>query len=104
MLLSLYSGFIYFSITEGITPFLMLWSCYAFFSESRKQLFAASALLLLVRPQLMIFPLSMLVLSIVRKQRKIAFLLVWSFLPFIGWMLRNAYIAGGPVGIHPIYS
>lgn len=100
----IYSGFLYFSITEGISPFLMLWSLYSFISRSRTQTFISFAAVLLVRPQLLIFPLSFLFLSLLRKDTKMIYTILLSFIPLIFWMGRNTFIAGQFVGLHPIYS
>ncbi|MFN5911379.1 MAG: hypothetical protein ACK45H_08605 [Bacteroidota bacterium] len=103
-LLPIYSGFIYFSITEGITPFLVIFAIYSNLSANKTQTFVSLALILLVRPQLLFIPSLFLMLSLIRKEYKMSAIILISGIPFMFWMFRNTMIAGEFPGIHPIYS
>lgn len=104
-----YSGFIYFSITEGVTPFFMLWSVYEFFRSNKKnqptiRLIISSALLLLIRPQLAVFPLMGILYFLVQKNYKTVAFMALAFLPISVWYVRTAFISEEIPSIHPIYS
>ncbi|MBW7867294.1 MAG: hypothetical protein H3C31_03095 [Brumimicrobium sp.] len=103
-LLPIYSGFMYYTLTEGISPFLLLVSMYAFFKKKSTLLLVCTILLLLVRPQLIIFPLLCLIFSIIQKEKRQITILLIAFLPLIFWNLRTTFIAKEWMGIHPIYS
>jgi hypothetical protein len=112
------SGFIYYSITEGITPALMIG--YMFFllsgyKRSRPSSFFLASLLLgyigITRPILLLFgaalPLAIywsdLHLSL---SKKIAFIFLTGIIalaPISMWALRSSQIAGSYIGIYPIY-
>jgi hypothetical protein len=103
--LPMYSGFIYYSLTEALTPFLLIWSIYSFLSS--RSIFNSTvplALLLLVRPQLLIFPLALFTLALIQKAKRKMLFIAASFIPFFLWMMRTTYIAREFPGIHPIYS
>jgi heme/copper-type cytochrome/quinol oxidase subunit 4 len=103
--LPIYSGFMYYTLTESLSPFLLLWTIYTFLSsKSLLVLTLPSALLLLVRPQLMIFPLALILFSILKKEKQKILAFSLSFLPLALWMLRSALISGEFQGLHPIYS
>lgn len=104
-----YSGFVYFSITEGVTPFLVLWSMFETIKVDRNNkpsigLIVSNAFLLLVRPQLAIFSLMALVYYIARKKFKISIYVLSAFIPIICWYARTAYISNEVPSLHPIYS
>jgi hypothetical protein len=112
------SGFLYYSITEGITPALMI--AYLFFlllgyRRANRFYFLAAALMMayigITRPLLLLFGAS-LPLAIYWSalpfsfSKKILFILLMGFIalePIGMWALRSAYIAGQYVGIYPIY-
>jgi ABC-type multidrug transport system fused ATPase/permease subunit len=105
-----FNGFMYFTITESISPFFTLLSVFYFlkFNESNKQnLFPfvfSSAFVLLIRPQLLLLFLLIFIYFIVKKEFykfKVSLLIL---LPFLIWNLRSINIASGWLGIHPIYS
>jgi hypothetical protein len=112
------SGFIYYSISEGITPALMIGYTYfllAGYKRNKASYFLLAALLLayigLTRPLLLLFgaalPLAIywsgLSLSFSRKML-FTFLNCFIALAPLGmWALRSANIAGEYVGIYPIY-
>lgn len=104
-LLPMYSGFMYYSLTEAVTPFLLVWSIYSFLTVNT--IYSISipvTLLLLVRPQLMIFPLALLLLSFLQKEKRKTLSIGLAFIPLSLWMIRSTFIAGEFQGIHPIYS
>ena len=112
------SGFIFYSITEGITPSLMI--MYVFFllsgyRRSKPSYFLLASLVLayigVTRPLLLLFgaalPLAIywteLNLTI---SKKVFFILLTGFIalaPISMWALRSESIAGKYVGIYPIY-
>lgn len=104
-ILPMYSGFMYYTLTEAITPFLLIWSVYSFLSaRSIFGLTVPFALLLLVRPQLMIFPIILLLFAIIQKEKIKTLALSFAFIPIALWMIRSTIIAEEFQGIHPIYS
>lgn len=103
----MFSGFMYFTLTEAVSPFLLLWVIYSYQLVSKNgsiQLLISVVMLLLVRPQLMIFPIALFLLALVVKERKKSALILLGFLPFAFWMIRSSHIAGEFQGLHPIYS
>jgi len=104
-----YSGFVYFSITEGITPFLLLWSVFEYFKTDKKGkpslgLVFSNILLLLVRPQLAIFPIMVFICFLFHKNFKSSFFIMLSFIPLLFWYGRTASISKELPSLHPIYS
>jgi hypothetical protein len=105
-----FSGFMYFTITESITPFFLILSTYSFLrllkNENEKALFfsLSSAFLILIRPQLLIFILLFLFALFIKKRNKQFLFGLCAFLPFILWNIRTITIAKEWMGIHPIYS
>jgi hypothetical protein len=95
----------YYTLTEAVSPFLLLWSIHTFLtSKSWVKVTIPFSLLLLVRPQLLIFPFILLMLSLIQKEKRKVFAITLSFLPFCLWMLRTILISGEFKGLHPIYS
>jgi hypothetical protein len=104
-----YSGFVYYSMTEGVTPFFVIWSVLSLLeaSESKKpswQLFASNSFLLLIRPQLAIIPVSIFFYFFVKKMHKPLLYLSFSFLPLFAWYVRTGVISNEVPSLHPIYS
>ncbi len=105
-----FSGFMYFTITESITPFFTLLSFYFFLKmfnnpeESAVKLSLCAAFLILIRPQLLLFVLLFVLFFILKRRKKQALIMMLAFLPFILWNVRTYAIAGKWMGIHPIYS
>ena len=112
------SGFIYYSITEAITPALMI--LYVFFllygyRNSKPLYFILASLLLsyigITRPVLLLFGVALPLAIYWSGQylslgRKLLFILITGIIamaPIGLWSLRNAQIAGGYVRLHPIY-
>ena len=108
-----FSGFIYHSITEGITPVLLLWSIYEWtkllqVNQGSSQVisfrcFLSNGFLLLVRPQLIVFVIVFIVYLLLKRRTKLAALSLLIFLPFTMWQVRVMSISGS-MGMHPIYS
>jgi hypothetical protein len=112
------SGFLYYSITEAITPALMI--AYVFcllkgYRESKYLYFILASILLafegLTRPVLLPFGLA-LPLAIFWSDlrfstiKKLAFILLTGFIalePIGMWAIRSNKIAGENVGLYPIY-
>ena len=112
------SGFIYYSITEAITPALMI--LYVFFlfygyKNSRPLYFLLASLVLgyigITRPVLLLFgaalPLAIYwsgqYLTLSRKFLFILLIGIIALVPLAAWSVRNAQIAGGYVTLHPVY-
>jgi hypothetical protein len=103
-----FSGFMYFTITEGVTPFLLLLSTYFWLRYTREeksgwQFILSNAFMLLVRPQLLIFSLLFVgyqLFSNRGKRRMIPFLI---FVPLLLWLVRTISIQS-EASMHPIYS
>lgn len=105
-----FSGFMYFTITESITPFFVILSTYYFLKlvhspkENALKFTFTSSFLILIRPQLIIFVLLFSFYIILLKRKKQALIMILAFLPFILWNIRTYTIANKWMGIHPIYS
>lgn len=106
-----FSGFIYFTITEGITPFLTLLICFFWVklmeNDSKKVILfyiLSSSIFLLVRPQLIIFPVIFQLVFALQSKYKLFFITSLLFLPLIIWNIRTININGSFPGLHPIYS
>jgi hypothetical protein len=106
-LLPMYSGFTAYVLSEGITPFLVLWTIYSFTLENRSKhlmIFISVAVLILVRPQLAFVPASLLVFNLIKGNFRNTLITIIAFTPFFIWQLRSIYIEGRLTGVHPIYS
>lgn len=104
-----YSGFIYFSITEGVTPFFMLWCVYELIHSNNKNaptkgLIISTALLMLIRPQLAIIPLIGILYFLGQKRYKTVWFIAIAFIPISAWYVRTAIISEEIPSMHPIYS
>ncbi len=105
-----FSGFMYFTLTESFTPFLVLWSVFAGISfEQKKTNFSwnfliANSVMLLFRPQLIVFLLGFCAFYFFQYQRKKAVFTLLAILPLLIWNIRTVAISGTWLGIHPIYS
>lgn len=103
----IYSGFTAYALTEGITPFLVIWTIYSLTAESRSKhmlIFLSTAILMLVRPQLAFLPVSMLVYELIKGHYRTGLIMTTAFLPILIWQIRSISIEGKLMGIHPIYS
>jgi len=103
-----FSGFIYFTLTEGVTPFLLLLSTYTWllYSDKKKKgwLFIISnAFMLVVRPQLLLFSFLFAGQLFIANSGKRRFLPLLIFLPLLLWQVRTISIHS-EASMHPIYS
>jgi hypothetical protein len=113
-------GFLYYTLTEGITPSLLLCFVYLLFkaynSKNRKHLFyflasSVFAYLFIVRPVLGIFGLLLPVFIISDFYEEKLKIILFKLIVFgtvamslmLVWQIRNYKIAGKYVGLHPIY-
>jgi hypothetical protein len=115
-------GFLSYTLTEGITPAILLYYVYLLFrstaaqperSKNKYYFFAALlfAFLFIVRPVLGVFVLLLPYfvlhnasgLSLMKRVLKAAFLTVVAFSFMFVWQVRNYRIAGQYVGLHPVY-
>jgi hypothetical protein len=116
----LFTNFLFYTLTEGITPALVLGFVY-FILKSRDEnktvnsysILAAIlfSFLFITRPVLGLFALLFTLIrykNIAKEQLKshvknILWIILIAFLPMILWQIRNYKIAGKYVGLHPIY-
>jgi hypothetical protein len=108
-LMPCFSGFVYYTLSESVIPFFVLWSLNSVLRQSFEQKLSWSvavslACLTLIRPQLVVLPLTFLALVLFRGQRKTAISIVLSFVPLLIWQLRTFSIEGKLTDFHPIYS
>lgn len=106
-LLPCFNGFMYYTLTESLSPFFLLILTHAFITiikQNRKPyLFGLTlAFLLLLRPQLIVFPV-IFVVYLLFQSRRFWWVYILSILPFLFWQVRN-YDITGTVSLHPIYS
>lgn len=106
-LLPCYNGFMYYTLTESLTPFILLLLTHEFIAVVKQKkppfLFGlAVAFLLLLRPQLIVFPL-IYVVFLLLQSRKFWWVYFLSVVPFLMWQVRNFNITGS-ASLHPIYS
>lgn len=104
-----YSGFVYYSITEGVTPFFVMWSVLSMVESSISvkatwQLTLSNASLLLIRPQLAIIPIAVLLYFAVKRNFRALLFLGLAFLPICAWYVRTGMISNEIPSLHPIYS
>lgn len=106
--LPMFSGFMYYTLTEGITPLLTLWSIHSYinYDKNKKpfQLIVSTAILILVRPQLVLLPLLFIIFHLLKKEWKQSLFITLAFLPFFLWQMRTYSISSEFPGLHPIYS
>ena len=107
-MLPMYSGFMYYTLTEGITPVLTLWTIYSYlnFNPSKKTfaVIVSTSLLILVRPQMILLPFLFIVYQLLKRERKLALVISFGFIPFALWQLRTFSISKEIPRLHPIYS
>lgn len=105
-----YSGFMYFIVTESITPFFGLLSTYYWLKSASEErdlplgYILSSGFLLLIRPQLLMFILLFSGFYFLKKHYRAGLLSLLAFLPLLLWNVRSVSIAGKWMGMHPIYS
>ncbi|MEX2485373.1 MAG: hypothetical protein WED10_12455 [Brumimicrobium sp.] len=106
-LLPCYSGFMYYTLTEAVSPFFLLLLTHSFLQVLLKEkppyLFVLTLMFFLIlRPQLMIFPI-LYVLFLLSKNYSKWWVYLIGFLPFFIWQIRT-YTITNEISIHPIYS
>lgn len=105
-----FSGFMYFTITESISPFFTILSTYCWLKmtkngkEKNLNFTLSAGFLILLRPQLLLFILLFSTYFLFQGRKKQFFISLLAFLPFILWNIRTISIAKEWMGIHPIYS
>ncbi len=106
-LLPCFSGFTYYTLSESVLPFFVLAWIYSLLVRTEKNqwlmLLFSTAALVMIRPQLIVFPLIMLGYSAVKREKAV-FALLLGLLPFLAWQIRTTNIIGKWPGLHPIYS
>ncbi|MEN9399358.1 MAG: hypothetical protein RL632_459 [Bacteroidota bacterium] len=106
-LLPCFSGFVYYTLSESVLPFFVLGWVYALLIRTDRNqwlmLLFSTAALVMIRPQLIVFPLILLGYYAIKRE-KAAFALLLGLLPFAAWQMRTMTIIGEWPSIHPIYS
>jgi hypothetical protein len=102
-----FSGFVYYTLSESILPFFVLWSVYALMREQKKgfdwTVAVSMGFMVLIRPQMIILPLLFAIAGIKRNRIRSLSIFV-GLLPLIAWQVRTYSIEGEWLGFHPIYS
>jgi hypothetical protein len=84
----------------------MLWWVYNILNPRKHDfllLVLSTSFLVLIRPQLIVFPIVFAVYYLLKKNKRSIYLLV-GLLPFLFWQMRTASIIGQWPDIHPVYS
>lgn len=105
-LLPCFHGFTYYTLSESVIPFFMLWWVFSIIKPRKidfVNLFLSTSLLVLIRPQLIVFPIIFVVYYLIRKNKRSIYLLA-GLMPFLLWQLRTATIIGHWPDLHPVYS
>lgn len=106
-LLPCFSGFVYYTLSESILPFFVLWSVYALIKEQKKgfdwNVAVSTGFMVLIRPQMIVLPLLFAIAGIKRNRIRSLSIAV-GLLPLIFWQVRTYSIEGEWLGFHPIYS
>jgi hypothetical protein len=105
-LLPSFHGFTYYTLSEAVIPFFMLWWMYVLLKPSKYDfimLFSSTAALVMIRPHLLVFPLVFALFYLIKKNKRSIYILV-GLIPFLFWQIRTATILGEWPGIHPVYS
>lgn len=110
----MFYGFLYYTLTEGVTPALVVLFLYAAVSGVAKKsnfwLILSSlvlGILILIRPPmlvlLLVFPILLLQNFKWKQGPLLAGLWILSLLPFSLWLWRNYQIEGEFTGLYPVY-
>ena len=107
-LMPLFSGFVYYTLSEAVLPYFVLWSLYAILKADDNQritlnVILAVGFLLLLRPQMLILT-SLFLLYFLFKRKRIFWSVLLAFVPLFFWNIRTVYITGEWLGLNPIYS
>jgi hypothetical protein len=106
-IMPIFHGFMYYPLTEGVTPFLVLLFLDRVLKEKDRFdyiLLLVTAIILIVRPQLVVLPLLFFVYFLLKNKRIYAATLLLTAVPFLLWSIRTFAIEGKWKGLHPIYS
>ncbi len=102
-----FSGFTYYTLSESVLPFFVLGWLYTLIIRTEKNqwlmLVFSTAALVMIRPQLIVFPLVLLLYYTIKRD-KLVFALLVGLLPFVSWQVRTMSILGEWPELHPIYS
>jgi ABC-type multidrug transport system fused ATPase/permease subunit len=104
-----FSGFVYYTLSESVIPFFILWFIFSLLKQFKEQRFCWGTVfsitaLVMIRPQLVVFPVLMLLFVLFTRRWKIALSLVFGFIPLLVWQIRTISIEGTFTNFHPIYS
>jgi hypothetical protein len=105
-ILPCFNGFTYYTLSESILPFFIIWWIYSIFNTDKKvalNLIFSTSTLVLIRPQLIVFPLVFLVFYLLKKNRRSFYLLI-GLTPLLFWHIRTVLILQEWGGLHPVYS
>lgn len=114
--LPLFPGFLFHTLTEGVTPALCIgvWAAAMRYAQQgqRGWLVAGTvlwSLLVLTRPVLVWAGLPLLLAARTSssgpiRTRRLLLVLTIGLIPTGLWWMRNAVAAGGPISLHPVYS
>lgn len=114
--LPLFPGFLFHTLTEGVTPALCLgiWAAAMLHGQQRQHGWLVVgtvlwSLLVLTRPVLVWAGLPLLLTAWTtstgsHRVRQMLLVLTLGLLPTALWWSRNAAAAGGPISLHPVYS
>lgn len=107
-ILPCFSGFVYYTLSESIIPFFLLWAVYSTLKMNPKVIFsweviASNAFMVMIRPQLIVIPVIFLLVQLFNREKRVISLII-AFIPLILWNIRSYSIEGNWLGIHPIYS
>jgi hypothetical protein len=107
-LMPMFSGFVYYTLSESVLPFFVLWSFYALLKANENQrnslnVMIALGFLLLLRPQMLVLT-SLFLFYFLLMRKRIFWSVLLAFVPLFFWNIRTVYITGEWLGLNPIYS
>jgi hypothetical protein len=114
--LPLFPGFLFHTLTEGVTPALCIgiWAAALRYAQQGQRGWMVAgtvlwSLLVLTRPVLVWAGLPLLFAAwssgtSTLRTRRVVLVVTMGLLPTGLWWMRNAVAAGGPISLHPVYS
>ena len=107
-LMPLFSGFVYYTLSESVLPFFVLWSFYALLRANENQYISLNVILavgflVLLRPQMLVLS-SLFLLYFLFNRKRIFWSVLLAFVPLFFWNIRTVCITGEWLGLNPIYS
>ena len=107
-LMPLFSGFVYYTLSESVLPFFVLWSFYALLKANENQYISLNVILavgflVLLRPQMLVLS-SLFLLYFLFNRKRIFWSVLLAFVPLFFWNIRTVCITGEWLGLNPIYS